>query len=131
MLEWIARYWLEVVFSLALAGLAWGGKRLIKFYMDDIKRSLEDLEKRILTKVEARDDAQDEKMNEMRAGLLSMQGAYFKKKCHRLLEPDHKIEVEELENITRDHEAYKGLGGNHEGDMLFNLVLEKAKRDIT
>ena len=82
-------------------------------------------------KVEARDKIQDEKLNEMRAGLLSMQGAYFKKKCHKLLEPGHEINVEELENITKDHEAYKGLDGNHEGDMLFNLVLEKAKRDIT
>ena len=131
MLEWIARYWVEVIFSLALAGLAWGGKRLIKFYIDDVKRTLEELEKRILAKVEARDNLQDERLNEMRAGLLSMQGAYFKKKCQKLLEPEHKIDVEELTNITRDHDAYKGLGGNHEGDMLFKLVLEKAKRDIT
>lgn len=131
MLEWIARYWIEVIFSLALAGLAWGGKRLIKFYIDDVKRTLEELEKRILAKVEARDNLQDERLNEMRAGLLSMQGAYFKKKCQKLLEPEHKIDVEELTNITRDHDAYKGLGGNHEGDMLFKLVLEKAKRDIT
>lgn len=131
MLEWIARYWIEVIFSLALAGLAWGGKRLIKFYIDDVKRTLEELEKRILAKVEARDNLQDERLNEMRAGLLSMQGAYFKKKCQKLLEPEHKIDVEELTNITKDHDAYKGLGGNHEGDMLFKLVLEKAKRDIT
>lgn len=131
MLEWIARYWIEVIFSLALAGLAWGGKRLIKFYIDDVKRTLEELEKRILAKVEARDNLQDERLNEMRAGLLSMQGAYFKKKCQKLLEPEHKIDVEELTNITRDHDAYKGLGGNHEGNMLFKLVLEKAKRDIT
>lgn len=131
MLEWITRYWVEVVFSLALAGLAWGGKRLIKFYIDDVKRTLEDLEKRIMTKVELRNDAQDAAMNEMRAGLLSMQGAYFKKKCHKLLDTEHQITVEELEDITGDHAAYKGLGGNHEGDMLFNLVLEKAKKDIT
>lgn len=131
MLEWIAKYWLEVVFSLALAGFAWGGKRLIKFYIDDVKRTLENLEKKIMAKVEARDNAQDETLREMRAGLLSMQGEHFKKKCQELLDSEHKISVEELTNITRDHDAYKGLGGNHEGDLLFKLVLEKAKKDIT
>lgn len=84
-----------------------------------------------MAKVEARDNAQDETLREMRAGLLSMQGEHFKKKCQELLDSEHKISVEELTNITRDHDAYKGLGGNHEGDLLFKLVLEKAKRDIT
>ena len=69
-------------------------------------------------------------MNELRAGLLSIQGKSFKEKCHELLNNEHKITIEELENITKDHEAYKGLGGNHEGDTLFNLIIEKAKKDV-
>lgn len=131
MLEWLAKYWLEVVFGLILALLAWGGKKLIYFYIQEMKRMLQETESKILAKIQAKDEEQDQKMDELRAGLLSVQGRGFKENCHKLLSIDHKIDVEELENITKDHDAYKGLGGNHEGDMLFNLVIEKAKKDIT
>lgn len=91
---------------------------------------LKETEERILTQREAVDKVYDEKINQIRDGLLSVQGQAFKEKCHKLLLQEHQIDVEELENVTKDHDAYKGLGGNHEGDMLFTLVLEKAKNDI-
>lgn len=131
MAEWIAKYWLEVVFGLILAFMAWGGKKLIHFYIQEMKKMLKDTEDKIISQLQAKDQEQDQKMDELRAGLLSVQGQGFKDKCHKLLSPDHSINVEELEIITRDHDAYKGLGGNHEGDALFTLVMEKAKKDIT
>lgn len=130
MLTWIATYWLDVLFTVVLGVLAWGGKKLIYFCKKEVKNILNQTEKRILDKIEAKDAEQDKKMDELRAGLLSVQGRQFKEKCHKLLEVDHKITVDELEIITEDHLAYKGLGGNHEGDILFNLVVEKAKKDI-
>jgi hypothetical protein len=59
-----------------------------------------------------------------------VQSRNFKANCHELLDINHVITAEELENITRDHDAYKGLGGNHVGDTLFNLIIEKAKKNI-
>ena len=130
MLEWLAKYWLEVVFGLILAGFGWGGRQLVHFYVKEMKNMLKETEERILSQREAKDKIYDEKIDQIRDGLLSVQGQSFKEKCHKLLTQEHQIDVEELENITRDHDAYKGLGGNHEGDMLFTLVLEKAKNDI-
>lgn len=131
MIEWLATYWLEVLFGLVLGLIAWGGKKLIHFYTEEMKRLLKATEDNIWAKVKEKDEKQDQKMDELRAGLLSIQGRAFKEKCRELLEVEHLITVTELENITKDHEAYKGLGGNHEGDTLFNLILEKAKKDIT
>lgn len=131
MIEWLATYWLEVLFGLVLGLIAWGGKKLIHFYVEEMKRLLKATEDNIWAKVKEKDEKQDQKMDELRAGLLSIQGRAFKEKCRELLEVEHLITVTELENITKDHEAYKGLGGNHEGDTLFNLILEKAKKDIT
>lgn len=130
MLEWLAKYWLEVVFGLILAGFGWGGRQLVHFYVKEMKNMLKETEERILSQREAKDKIYDEKIDQIRDGLLSVQGQSFKEKCHKLLTQEHQIDVEELENITKDHDAYKGLGGNHEGDMLFTLVLEKAKNDI-
>ena len=130
MIEWLATYWLEVLFGLVLGLIAWGGKKLIHFYVEEMKRLLKATEDNIWAKVKEKDEKQDQKMNELLAGLLSIQGRAFKEKCRELLEVEHLITVTELENITKDHEAYKGLGGNHEGDTLFNLILEKAKKDI-
>ena len=130
MVEWLTTYWLEVAFGLVLGLIAWGGKKLIHFYIDEMKRALKATEDNIWAKVEQKDKRQDQKMDELRAGLLSIQGRAFKEKCHDLLESTHIITVEELENIAKDHDAYKGLGGNHEGDTLFNLIIEKAKKDI-
>lgn len=111
--------------------MAWGGKRLIRFYIQEVKSIVKETENKIISQMAEKDQEQDQKMDELRAGLLSVQGQNFKDKCHKLLSPEHKIDVEELENITHDHDAYKGLGGNHEGDTLFNLIIEKAKKDIT
>ena len=131
MLEWLAKYWLEVVFGFILAGFGWGGRQLVHFYVKEMKNMLKETEERILNQREERDRQYEKKIDEIRNGLLSVQGQSFKEKCHKLLSQDHQIDVEELENVTKDHEAYKGLGGNHEGDTLFSLVIEKAKKDIT
>lgn len=131
MLEWLAKYWIEVVFGLILAGFGWGGRQLVHFQVKEMKNMLKETEERILAQREAKSVERDKRIEEIRKGLLSIQGQSFKEKCHKLLVQEHQIDVEELENITRDHDAYKGLGGNHEGDTLFSLVIEKAKKDIT
>lgn len=131
MLVWLAQYWLQVLFGLILAALAWGGKKLISFYVKEFKNSVEEIEAKILTEMKTKDDKNQEKMEMFRLGLLSIQRRMFKERCHFLLDQNHEITVEELENITKDHDAYKKLGGNHEGDTLFELVIEKAKKDIT
>ena len=131
MLQWLATYWLEVAFGLLLGVLAWGGRKLVHFYIKELQEMLSETENKICARIDKQVQQRDEQLEALRAGLLSVQGRTFKKKCHELLDPNNPISVEEMENITKDHDAYKSLGGNHEGDALFALVMEKAKKDIT
>lgn len=61
----------------------------------------------------------------MKGGILSIQGRDFKADCRILLQPDHEITLNEYEALIEEHEVYKSLGGNHEGDALFNMVQQK------
>lgn len=60
-------------------------------------------------------------------GVLSIQGKEFKQECRDLLQPDHEITIEEYEQFEKDHDAYNSLGGNHEGDHLYELVKKKVE----
>ena len=82
------------------------------------------------TKSKKDDEQLVELIKVIKDGLLSVQGDMFKNKCETLLQEDYKISIEEYEQLTLDHDAYNNLGGNHEGDQLFELVEEKVKKQI-
>lgn len=63
-------------------------------------------------------------------GILSVQGRSFKADCRKLLEPNHVISLNEFETITMDHNVYNSLGGNHEGDGLYDLVQTKYNNGL-
>lgn len=67
----------------------------------------------------------------LKNGILSIQGSMFKEECRRLLEEGHEITLREWEDIDADHDVYKSLGGNHNGDYLYSLVSEKVKQTLT
>ena len=77
---------------------------------------------------------EDKKMNErisnMRGDVLTIEGAYFRAECRKLLKREHIITQEEFNTITLEHDAYNNLGGNHEGDMLFEMVREKHRDQL-
>ena len=58
----------------------------------------------------------------MKKDVLSIEGSFFKQECRRLLHKDHIITEEEFNTITVQHIAYNGLGGNHEGDAMYDSV---------
>ena len=69
-------------------------------------------------------------LDDLKKGLLSIQGTDFKEICHLFLEPDHTLTFEEYKLVINEHETFKALGGDSEGDELFNLLQEKAKEII-
>lgn len=69
-----------------------------------------------------------EEINIIKAGLLSLQGKQFRRKCRKLLKPEHTITLEEYEQLIEDHNVYNALDGNHKGDELFALVKDKVKK---
>jgi hypothetical protein len=76
-------------------------------------------------------DAVQAEVGVLKAGLLSVQGKQFKDNCRTLLDSNHKISLDEWEEIDADHDAYNGLGGNHTGDHLYELVKKKAEKQLS
>lgn len=62
--------------------------------------------------------------------VLAIEGAYFRSECRKLLREDHTITNAEFNVITIQHTAYNNLGGNHEGDALYDMVKEKHKKHL-
>ena len=63
-------------------------------------------------------------------GMLSLEGRTFKEDCRRLLQDDHRITLNEFEAISNEHVVYNNLGGNHEGDGLFSMVVAKYQNSL-
>ena len=142
MVDFILRYWIEVLFGLVITAGSFVVKRTLKSFRqersNEKKEFLEGIQKEIRAEFERSNKKETELQNEiktLKSGLLSVQGRMFKSDCKKLLEEDHEITLEEYEEITRDHHAYNSLGGNHNGDQLYLLVRKKvenswANRDI-
>lgn len=139
----------DIVFAIIIAGFGFFFKRYIeleqkhhaeeqvKFYsklQEDISKQLEDSKKE-----SKKDDAElqgqinivKDEMTHLKKGLLSVQGKEFKAECRRVLDENHILTLDEFEQLEEDHAAYNGLGGNHKGDSLFELVKKKAESTLT
>lgn len=138
MLEFILQYWVEFLFGLVVAAGGFIIRRILKSYKqeraEEKKEFLEEIQRKIKSEFTERDQKDVELQSEIKAlknGLLSIQGRTFKANCKKLLEEDHEITLEEYEEITKDHDAYNSLGGNHNGDQLYRLVRQKVENSWT
>jgi hypothetical protein len=62
--------------------------------------------------------------------LLSIEEKTFKDNCRNLLRPYHTITLDEYEDIQAAHTIYNELGGNHDGDALFKMVMAKYEKTL-
>lgn len=136
--EFIIKYWIEFVFGAILAIAGFVIKRTLKSYQQERLEGKEAFLESIRTEIRAEFERSNKKETELqneikilKVGLLSVQGRIFKNNCHRLLEQHHEITLEEYEEITKDHETYNSLGGNHNGDQLYLLVRKKVEESWT
>lgn len=134
MLEFVLKYWIEFLFGGVIAIGSYMIKRTLKSFRqeraDEKEAFLEGIKGEIRAEFERSNKKETELAEEikvLKAGLLSIQGRTFKGNCRRLLDPDHDISLEEYEEITKDHDAYNSLGGNHNGDQLYQLVRKKVE----
>ena len=134
MLEFVLKYWIEFLFGGVIAIGSYMIKRTLKSFRqeraDEKEAFLEGIKGEIRAEFERSNKKEIELAEEikvLKAGLLSIQGRTFKSNCRRLLDPDHDISLEEYEEITKDHDAYNSLGGNHNGDQLYQLVRKKVE----
>lgn len=159
MLDFIVKYWVQVLCGVLVAGMGAFCRYFYGLYKkertrqhdefqnalrEDIKQAIK-TEHQILsqtittevdrltkqdTELETKIGKMETNLQNITTGLLSVQGQSFKMQCRALLKPDHVITLSEYENICKDHEAYNSLGGNHEGDNLFGLVQIKYQSTL-
>ena len=159
LLDFIVKYWVEVLFGLICGGVAFVVRHHVKLIIADRKRHETDL----LTSIDKKFEKQNEHMtNQMKEcydnltnvvkdleersieedqrihheidiikdGMLSVEGRAFRNECRRLLEEGHVITLNEYEAILAEHVTYNNLGGNHEGDGLFSMVKVKYQNQL-
>ena len=142
MLDFIIKYWVEFGFGLIVAGGGYFFKKYMKMREEEQNseraKFYENLKKDMFSRYDAiekksRDGDQElqKQLDVLRKGILSMQKKEFIAECQALLAEDHEITLDEWEEIDADHEAYNGLGGNHKGDHLYELVKKKAEHTLT
>lgn len=140
MLDFIVKYWLQFLFGLIVTGLSIALKKVWKMYKNAQMAQHNQEKKELLEEMDVKIEQQNQRMveadNEIKQeihniegsistigqGVLSIQGENFRDMCRKLLEPAHFITIEEYEQIVKEHDVYKSLGGNHTGDKLFEQV---------
>lgn len=149
MIEFIIKYWLQFLFGLIAAGLGIVCKRFYSLYKAEKERNKSDEKQEISKEItnainrnyelSKQDDTQlQSQINNVHAelmilkrGILSIQGKDFKKDCKRLLDESHHITFEEFEILQNEHSDYNALGGNHDGDALYGLVVKKYEGQLS
>lgn len=72
--------------------------------------------------VEAKIGALDAGLTTLKNGTLSLQGKQFKDECRGVLNQKEPIQLTQFETLEAEHNVYKSLGGNHDGDELWDLI---------
>lgn len=152
---WLAKYWLEVLFGFIVAGIGVFFRYFWKLVKNDrdqhdknlieqIGKKMDNQHKNIIEMMDQRDESfkeEDRLIHQeidelkddfkiMKGGILSIQGRDFKADCRVLLQPEHEITLNEYEALIEEHDVYKSLGGNHEGDALFGMVEQKYLKQL-
>lgn len=142
--EFIIKYWVEFAFGIIVAGIGAFLRRYMKLEKENRQKEQDDFYLKIKTEIDngynksQEDDVTLQSeinditgvLKDLTRGLLSVQGRQFKEDCKQLLLPEHRLTIDEYQQIIEDHDAYHGLGGNHNGDALFDLVQKKAEKEL-
>lgn len=145
MLDFIVKYWVEVLFGIVVTAGSFICKRIYTLYkneknsrehliIEEFDNKLNDFYKKTQQDnliADKRIDNIEQIILVLKKGLLSMQGHQFREKCRQLLADEHELTLDEWTELIADHDAYKALDGNHEGDELFELVKIKASKFLT
>ena len=106
-------------------------KKDMKCQMDNCYSKLMSIIESSELKSHQEDEHIHQEIDVIKDGMLSIQGAAFKKECRKLLNENRPITLNEYEHITEEHRVYNSLGGNHTGDALFKMLEEKYKREFS
>ncbi len=101
------------------------------------QEQMDECYKRLFTTIEEYDKRsveEDKKiyknLQTLKDGMLSIQGVAFKEECNKLLHQAAPITYDQFTRILNEHNVYNSLGGNHDGDLLFEMVEVKYKQNL-
>ncbi len=99
MIDWLLKYWLDVLFGLSMSVLGLLGKNI----------------RARLKQREAEDTA-------IKNGLLAVLHDRLYIECGKCIEQEY-ISLDDMENIKHLYSAYSALGGNGTGTALYNRAM--------
>lgn len=143
MIDFIAKYWVEFLFGLIISGVTVAynfiTRQIKKNRQEQFDNQLDNLYVKItdsfnekMTSLQEEDKHINNRIDQlhndlevMRDGILSLHRRRFVDDCRKLLNQESEITQEDYERLKREHRTYNALGGNHEGDEMYNLFLKK------
>lgn len=148
MIDFIVKYWVEFLFGLIISGatVAYNfiSRQIKKNRQEQFDSQLDTLYVKItdsfnekMTPLQEEDkhinsqiDQLHNDLEVMRDGILSLHRRRFVDDCRKLLNQESEITQEDYERLKREHRTYNALGGNHEGDEMYNLFLKKYEAQL-
>lgn len=133
-IEFIARYWLTILFGLIAA---WLGRKVNHYQQLLIKEKDDKKQEEFNNIIEDVKKYADEKFGNIETSheklykaVLDVQQKQFQRDCYEYLKLDREISLEEFKNLYTDYHIYTSLGGNGIGSMLFEKVEEKYSNQL-
>lgn len=152
MLEFIIKYWLQFLFGIITAGATCAARFFYKMYKDEKARQTADgrasISKEITDAIGAavqdvryNSSVEDEKLKEniiciqnklnvLKHAILILYREPFEKMCEEALKKDHEITLAEFQELSHEHDIYKSLDGNSNGDTLYHLIEQKYQNSL-
>lgn len=148
MIDFIVKYWVEFLFGLIISGATvtynFIARQLKKNRQEQFDNQLNTLYVKISDSINekmtflqeedkhinTRIDQLHNDLEIMRDGILSLHRRRFVDDCRKLLNQESEITQEDYERLKREHRTYNALGGNHEGDEMYNLFLKKYEAQL-
>lgn len=156
LLDFILKYWIEFAFGLVITFGAAGFRYIVKLIKKDRQEQSNEQFDRFYKKIEKKIEennvslsAEDKKINiridgiqdslidinstvaVLKEGILALHRRRFIDDCRKLIESEEEITMEDYRRLVREHKTYNALGGNHEGDQLYSMVVAKYKAQIS
>lgn len=132
--EIAVKYWLTALFALIAGGLGFVAKHYYNLWKKDKQAAKEkefkDFENNLKSYVDDKINDMKKSHNNLFKAVLDVQQKQFQKDCYSFLNQKHKITIEEFNNLYRNYEIYRSLGGNGIGSMLFEKVEEKYSMQL-
>lgn len=113
MLEFILKYWIEFLFGIIAALILKFGKRVYDNFEETFIHKMDKLDNKM--------DKIDNKLETNSKITLELFKPSFYGDCQKLINSDF-ISDEEFDKCKRKYSLYKDIGGNSNGDVLFQEV---------